>query len=526
MKDSMSHPASDTVDAPVPAARLGHSQPTSHLHFDTLVIGAGLSGIGTACHLTEAFPHRSLAILERRERIGGTWDLFRYPGIRSDSDMLSYGYQFRLWDSPKVLADGASIRRYIQDTAKQYGIADKVQYGLKVSSANWNSQQRLWHLTAVHEASGGVRHFSCKFLLCCTGFFNHDEGFLPSFPGEEDFQGVRVHPQHWPEDLDYKGKRVVVIGSGATAATLIPAMADDTRHITMLQRSPSYIYSIPSADKITQVLSHLMPRRWANQLARKRNIVLYRAVYLACRRWPKLMRRVILGHVRRQIGPQADMRHFTPSYMPWDERLCAVPDGDLFKAIRSGKASVETGHIERFIHNGILLKSGQVLSADIIVTATGLRLQTLGGMSLSVDGVPYQLGEHLTYKGVLLENLPNLGWIFGYTNISWTLKLHLTGQYLCRLFRHMEQHGFDVVTPSDSDGNALDASIMNTLKSGYLTRDQHFLPRQGKAYPWHVPMHYGRDRKMLLEDAVEDGRLEFLRARQGGAEAQVSRAAG
>lgn len=486
----------------------------SNLHFDTLIIGAGLSGIGTACHLMGEFPNRNLAILERRECMGGTWDLFRYPGIRSDSDMLSYGYKFRLWDNPKVLADGASIRRYIQDTAKQYGLADKIHYGIKTLSANWCSQQRLWQLTVRHEASGDIRHYTCRFLLCCTGYYNHDEGFLPTFPGEDDFKGVRIHPQHWPEDLDYRDKNVVVIGSGATAATLIPAMADKTRHITMLQRSPSYIYSLPSTDKLTGALSRIMPASWALGLARKRNIVLYRAAYIACRQWPRLMRRIILAHVRRQVGPNADMRHFTPNYMPWDERLCAVPDGDLFKAIRNGQASVETDHIERFTEHGIRLKSGKELPADIIVTATGLRLQLLGGMSVSVDGTPYPVGEQMTYKGVLLENLPNMAWIFGYTNVSWTLKVGLAATYLCRLFRYMEQRNFDVVTPYDSANNALSDGIMNSMKSGYIQRDQHFLPRQGRSYPWFVFMHYGRDKKMLLKDPIEDHHLEFQRAQQ------------
>lgn len=486
----------------------------SNLHFDTLIIGAGLSGIGTACHLMGEFPNRNLAILERRECMGGTWDLFRYPGIRSDSDMLSYGYKFRLWDNPKVLADGASIRRYIQDTAKQYGLADKIHYGIKTLSANWCSQQRLWQLTVRHEASGDIRHYTCRFLLCCTGYYNHDEGFLPTFPGEDDFKGVRIHPQHWPEDLDYRDKNVVVIGSGATAATLIPAMADKTRHITMLQRSPSYIYSLPSTDKLTGALSRIMPASWALGLARKRNIVLYRAAYIACRQWPRLMRRIILAHVRRQVGPNADMRHFTPNYMPWDERLCAVPDGDLFKAIRNGQASVETDHIERFTEHGIRLKSGKELPADIIVTATGLRLQLLGGMNVSVDGTPYPVGEQMTYKGVLLENLPNMAWIFGYTNVSWTLKVGLAATYLCRLFRYMEQRNFDVVTPYDSANNALSDGIMNSMKSGYIQRDQHFLPRQGRSYPWFVFMHYGRDKKMLLKDPIEDHHLEFQHAQQ------------
>ncbi|WP_194792404.1 flavin-containing monooxygenase [Pseudomonas sp. UFMG81] len=498
----------------------------SNQHFDTLIIGAGLSGIGTACQLAKEFPERSLAILERRACIGGTWDLFRYPGIRSDSDMLSYGYKFRLWDSAKVLADGASIRRYIQDTAQQHGLAEKIQYGLKITSANWSSQQRLWQVEALHEASGTVRHYTCQFLLCCTGYYNHDDGFLPSFPGEDSFQGVRVHPQHWPEDLDYSGKQVVVIGSGATAATLIPAMADKTGHITMLQRSPSYIYSLPSTDKLTAALSRIMPARWALALARKRNIVLYRAAYIACRQWPRLMRRIILSHVRRQVGPDADMRHFTPHYMPWDERLCAVPDGDLFKAIRSGRASVETDHIERFTEHGILLKSGKQLPADIIIAATGLKLQVLGGMTVSVDGTPYPVGEQMTYKGVLLENLPNMAWIFGYTNVSWTLKVGLAATYLCRLMRYMQRNHFDVVTPYDNAGNALGDGIMNSMKSGYIQRDQQFLPRQGKSYPWFVFMHYGRDKKMLLKDPVEDDCLAFQRSTQGAYDARPSGVAG
>ena len=486
-------------------------------HYDILIIGAGLSGIGTACHIAENFPGKSLAILERRKRIGGTWDLFRYPGIRSDSDMLSYGYKFRLWNKPNILADGASIRRYIQDTAAQYGLTDKIHYNVKITNANWSSQQRLWQVTAVHEGTGDIRRYSCKFLLGCTGYYNQDDGFLPAFAGEENFKGIRIHPQHWPENLDYQGKKVVVIGSGATAATLIPAMAQTVGHITMLQRSPSYVYSLPSTDKLTAVLARLMPASWANRLARKRNILMYRAVYLACRQWPKLMRRIILSHVRKQVGPTVDMRHFTPTYMPWDERLCAVPDGDLFKSLRSGKASVETDHIERFTEKGILLKSGKELEADIIIAATGLRLQVLGGMTLSVDGAPCPVGEQMTYKGVLLENLPNMAWIFGYTNISWTLKVSIAAKYLCRLFRYMDTHNYDVVTPYDHENNALNDGIMSSMKSGYIQRDQQFLPRQGKTYPWHVFMHYGRDKNMLLKDPVQDSRLEFLPAFQDAA---------
>ncbi len=486
----------------------------SNNHFDILIIGAGLSGIGTACHLTKEFPNKSLAILERRDRIGGTWDLFRYPGIRSDSDMLSYGYKFRLWNSPKILADGAEIRRYIQSTAAEFGISDKIQYGLKVTHANWSSELRLWQLTALHEPSGTVRTYSCKQLLCCTGYYNQDDGFLPQFPGEESFKGIKIHPQHWPEDLNYKGKKVVVIGSGATAATLIPAMANTARHITMLQRSPSYIYALPSNDVLTLALSRIMPSEWALKLARKRNILMYRAIYAVCRRWPKLMRSFLLSHVRKQVGPDVDMRHFTPKYMPWDERLCAVPGGDMFKAIRDGKASVETDQIERFTKTGILLKSGKELEADIIITATGLQLQLLGGMELSVDGAPRAIGERMTYKGVLLEDLPNIAWLFGYTNAAWTLKVSVSAQYLCRLFAYMEKNRLEVVIPHDNGVNSTPNSIMHSMKSGYIQRDQQFLPRQGKTYPWQVAMNYGPDKKMLLKDTVEDSRLEFLPARK------------
>jgi cation diffusion facilitator CzcD-associated flavoprotein CzcO len=493
-------------------------------HHDILIIGAGLSGIGTACHFAKEFPNKSVAILERRHAIGGTWDLFRYPGIRSDSDMLSFSYKFRPWRKSRVLAEGPEIRQYIEDTAVEFGITDKIQFGLKITSADWSSQQRQWNLTALHEPSGATRHYSCKFLVCCTGYYNHDDGFLPHFPGEEDFKGVRVHPQHWPEDLDYTGKKVVVIGSGATAATLIPAMADRAGHVTMLQRSPSYIYSLPSVDKVTAALSKIMPAKWAIALGRKRNILVYRGVYLACRRWPKQMRSFLLSEVRKQIGPDLDMRHFTPKYNPWDERLCAVPDGDLFKSFREGKASVETDHIERFTEQGILLKSGKQLEADVIIAATGLKLQLLGGMTLSIDGKPCSPGELMTYKGVLMENVPNFSWIVGYTNISWTLKSTIAAEYLCRLFKHMDKYSLEVVTPFDNANNALDEGILG-LSSGYIQRDQHLLPRQGKTYPWKVLMHYGRDKKMLLNHPIEDSRLEFLATRQQTYDAQPTRVA-
>jgi monooxygenase len=478
-------------------------------HFDVLIIGAGLSGIGTACHVAADFPDKSIAVLERRERLGGTWDLFRYPGIRSDSDMFTFGYEFRPWTGTKVLADGASIRRYIADTAGEYGIDQKVHYGLQVLTADWSTADSQWTLTALNEATDEVRTYTCSFLASCTGYYNYDAGYLPTFPGSEDFGGELVHPQHWPEDLEYAGKKVVVIGSGATAVTLVPSMAAIAAHVTMLQRSPSYIFSLPANDKISAALGKVLPEGWVYALARKRNIGIQRGLYLACRRWPRLMRRFLLSQVRRKVGPDIDMRHFTPAYMPWDERLCAVPDGDLFEALSSGTASVVTDHIERFTPTGILLKSGAHLDADIIVTATGLDVQMVGGMKLSVDGEAHELHDHLTYKALLVEGLPNLAWVFGYTNAPWTLKSDLAGKYLCRLLRHMDDHGYTVVTPRDAEGSALDEGMLDQLQSGYVQRAKDTLPRQGSRGPWKVLMHYGHDSRMLLEDPVDDGVLEF-----------------
>jgi monooxygenase len=483
-------------------------------HHDVLIVGAGLSGIGTACHIARAFPNRRLALLERRRRIGGTWDLFRYPGIRSDSDMVSFGYEFKPWHDINVLADGASIRDYLEHAAIEGGIADKIQYGVKVTSADWSSEQRRWTLDVLDEPNGGTRKCSCSFLIICTGYYNHDAGLRPELPGEELFKGTLIHPQNWPDTLDYRGKKVVVIGSGATAVTLVPALAKLADHVTMLQRSPSYVFSLPSLDRMTAGLSLLLPRTWTYRLARWRNIRLQRAAYLGCRTFPHFMRRYLLAHVRRFIGPNVDMRHFTPNYLPWDERLCAVPDADLFKALREGKASMETDHIDCFTEHGIRLRSGKALPADIVIAATGLQLQMLGGLTLSVDGAPRSMGSVLTYKGLLLEGLPNLAWIFGYINASWTLKVDASAKYLCRLFNYMQTRHLDVVVPRDANNSALPVSILDSLRSGYVQRDQHLLPRQGRCYPWRVEMNYRLDKKMLLCDPIEDHRLRFVTAKR------------
>ena len=482
-------------------------------HFDTVIIGAGLSGIGTAAQLTAEFPHKTLAVLERRERLGGTWDLFRYPGIRSDSDMLTFGYKFRPWQELKVLVDGSSIRQYIADTAVEYGVDEKIQYGLKITRADWSSAESRWTVTAVHEATGETRHYTCGYLVSCTGYYNYDAGYLPTFPGVERFAGRCVHPQHWPEDLDYTGKKVVVIGSGATAVTLIPAMAGDAAHVTMLQRSPSYVFSLPAFDKISQALGRFLSEETVYKLGRKRNIVVQRSMYKACKRFPKTMRRFLLSQVRRRVGASVDMSHFTPNYMPWDERLCAVPDGDLFDVLASGEASVVTDQIETFTETGILLKSGRELEADIIVTATGLNLQMLGGMVLSIDGEARDLSDAMTYKGVLLQDLPNMAFMFGYTNAPWTLKSDMAGEYLCRLMRHMDDNGLAVATPRDVEGCATAEGMLDQLQSGYVQRGKDVMPRQGAKLPWQVLMHYEKDSRMLLDEPVEDGVLSFDAAR-------------
>jgi cation diffusion facilitator CzcD-associated flavoprotein CzcO len=478
-------------------------------HFDVLIIGAGLSGIGTACQVASQHPGKSIAVLERRERLGGTWDLFRYPGIRSDSDMFTFGYEFRPWHDLKVLADGASIRQYIADTATEYGIDRMVRYGLKIVAADWSSAESRWTLTALREETGETVTYTCGFLVSCTGYYNYDAGFLPDFPGAETFKGQQIHPQHWPEDLDYAGKKVVVIGSGATAVTLVPSMAGTAGHVTMLQRSPSYVFSVPALDKISQVLGRVLPDKQVYAFARWRNIAIQRGLYLACRRFPRAMRSFLLWQVKRKLGPGADMSHFTPSYMPWDERLCAVPDGDLFVALKAGDASIVTDHIETFTETGIKLESGRELEADIIVTATGLQVQMLGGMQISVDGEARALHEQMTYKGVLVEDLPNLAWIFGYTNAPWTLKSDIAGKYLSRLLKHMDDHGHLVATPRDADDSALDVGMLDSLQSGYVQRAKDTLPRQGSRNPWKVLMHYGQDSRMLLEEPIIDGLLQF-----------------
>ncbi|MGQ0530207.1 MAG: flavin-containing monooxygenase [Panacagrimonas sp.] len=498
----------------------------SHTPYDVLIIGAGLSGIGMACHLQIHSPGQRIAILDRRERLGGTWDLFRYPGIRSDSDMFTMGFGFRPWKSLKVLADGPAIREYIGDTAREYGVDKMIHYGLKVRKADWSSATRSWTVTARQEPSGETRTFTARFVVMATGYYNYAGGYLPDFPGIEQFQGTRIHPQFWPENLDYAGKRVVVIGSGATAVTLVPAMADKAAHVTMLQRSPTYMFTLPNYDKITEQMLRVLPESWVYKITRWRNTKFLRLSFQAARRWPRLMRKHLIGDVARRVGPEVDIRHFTPSYMPWDQRLCAIPDNDLFDTIKAGKASVVTDHIDRFTPTGIRLKSGQELPADIVVTATGLNLQTFGGIEVTVDGTPHRVAGKKAYKATLIEDLPNLAWIVGYTNLSWTMKADLASAYVCRLLNHMRAKNYEVATPVDRANCTSDESIFGSLSSGYVQRGKDQMVRQGTQAPWKVTHHYESDKPMLLEAPIEDDVLEFTRRGASAAEsAKLARAA-
>lgn len=475
---------------------------------DVLIIGAGISGIGAACQLAEECPDKSFAILDRRENIGGTWDLFRYPGVRSDSDVFTMGFGFKPWNRTQILADGPAIRDYLRAAADDYGVYDKMHFGVQVTAIDWTSDEQCWVVSTQSTQGGAAETWRCKFLTMGTGYYNHDQGYTPELRGIEKFEGPVVHPQKWPQDLDYAGKRVVIIGSGATAVTLVPALAEKTAHVTMLQRSPSYIFSVPIEDHISAVLKKFLSDEQVYALARWRHIQIYKALWKTSKRHPAIMRRLLLGLVRKQVGAE-QMHHFTPSYNPWDERLCAVPGNDLFKAMNRGDASVVTEHIDHITTDGIVLQSGEKLQADIIITATGLELQMLGGADLRVDGKNKDLSKLMMYKAVLMQDLPNFAWIMGYVNYPWTLKADIAGKYICRLLKHMDTHDYQVATPVDDEDCAIDSHFMDALDSGYVNRYAHQMPRQSDRLPWRVLSDYPRDKVMLLEDPIEDGVLRL-----------------
>lgn len=478
-------------------------------HVDVLIIGAGLSGIGAAHHIHSAFPRRTYAILEAREAIGGTWDLFRYPGVRSDSDMHTLGYRFRPWTQAKSIADGPSILEYIRQTAADAGIDRHIRFGHRVVKASWSTEEPKWTVTAEHD--GKQVELTTSLLYLCTGYYHYEAGHTPKFPGISQFGGTVVHPQHWPADLDYKGKKVVVIGSGATAVTLVPAMASDAEHVTMLQRSPTYIATMPGEDKIANRLRELLGNRRAYSITRWKNVAVATLIYQLSRRRPGLVKSLLRKAAARQLPRDYDIdTHFTPRYQPWDQRLCLAPDGDIFRAIRRGRASVVTGHIREFTPTGIRLESGSTVDADIVVTATGLRLLAFGGMRLIVDGDEVKLPETMAYKGMMLSGVPNFVFTIGYTNASWTLKADLVSEYVVRLLRHMDAHGYSRCVPTNDDPTVTEQPLLD-FQAGYVLRAIHEFPKAGSRAPWQLGMSYAHDVVNLRFGKIDDGALRFAR---------------
>jgi len=469
---------------------------------DVLIVGAGISGIGAAAHLTQKHPGKSYAILEARDAIGGTWDLFRYPGIRSDSDLHTFCYAFKPWLEEKAIADAASILDYVRETATDYGVTGNIRFGHAVREASWSTEDACW--TVVAEHAGERVELSARWLFCAGGYYRYDHGHAPGFPGAERFAGTIVHPQQWPEDLDYAGKRVVVIGSGATAMTIVPAMAEEAEHVTMLQRTPTYVLPAPAVDPIADRLKRWLGPVRAHRVARRKNILLARWVYRGSRRWPERVRRLIRRINVKALPDGYDVdTHFNPPYSPWDQRLCLVPDGDLFRAIRRGTASVVTDRIATFTETGVELESGEHLEADVIVTATGLKLLPLAGVSYSVDGEPVVLRDKLTYKGMMLTGVPNFVYAVGYTNASWTLKVDLTCEHFCRLLRLMDEAGHDWCSPEWPDPREPTRPLLD-FSAGYVQRSVDEFPRQGARAPWELSMDYLHDRKVLVNGPVGD----------------------
>jgi cation diffusion facilitator CzcD-associated flavoprotein CzcO len=473
-------------------------------HVDVLIVGAGLSGIGAACHLQRMCPGKTFAILEARESIGGTWDLFRYPGIRSDSDMFTLGYSFRPWVQAKAIADGGSILDYVRQTARDTGVDRTIRYRHRVIGAQWSTGQARWTVQAKRGDTGETVTLTCDFLYACAGYYRYDEGHTPHFEGSEQFGGQIVHPQHWPQDLDCSGKRVVVIGSGATAVTLVPALAAAAEHVTMLQRSPSYVVSLPACDPIADALRRRLPTKLAYSTVRWKNVLMTMANFQLCRRAPRRMRKLFGNLVAKQLPEGYDVEtHFNPTYDPWDQRLCVVPDGDLFKALSAGQASMLTGEIRRFTPTGIELASGEHVDADVIVTATGLNLLLLGGMQLTVDGTAIDPGSTVAYKGMMLCGVPNMALTLGYTNASWTLKADLVAQYVCRLLAHMDASGASICTPQ-APHPALPTDPIIDLKAGYVLRSIQKLPKQGPSAPWRLHQNYVKDVRLLKRGPLDD----------------------
>ena len=479
-------------------------------HLDVVIVGAGISGVSAAWHLQDRCPTKSYAILEKRSAMGGTWDLFRYPGIRSDSDMYTLGFRFRPWTGRKAIADGGPILDYVNSTAAMYGIDKHIRLNHKVLGADWSNADNRW--TVQIENNGTLSTITCSFLFLCSGYYNYEQGYVPTFAGSEDFTGPIIHPQNWPEDLDYADKNIVVIGSGATAVTLVPALANSgAKHVTMLQRSPTYIVSQPAKDKMADRLNRWLPDKAAYTAVRWKNILRQSALYGACQKWPHRMRNILLHYVKRQLPEGYDVeKHFGPHYNPWDQRLCLVPNGDLFRAIRHGQAEVVTDTIERFTATGIRLNSGREVPADIIVTATGLNMQVFGGATVTVDGQPVDLTKTMAYKGMMLSGLPNMAYTVGYTNIGWTLKADLVSEFACRLLNYMDDNGFDTVVVEHPGSDVEERPFMD-FTPGYVLRALDELPKQGSRTPWRLNQNYLRDIRLIRRGKIADEGLRFAK---------------
>lgn len=502
-------------------------------HFDVLIIGAGLSGIGAGARLRMECPDKTFAILEGREAMGGTWDLFQYPGVRSDSDMYTLGYRFRPWTDPKAIADGPAILKYIRETSAAYDLDKDIRYSHRVIRVEWSSDDARWTLEAETRPEGSVPahcesdgspqrrgdagkeekkgeavRLTCNFLYLCTGYYDYEAGYTPAWPGFDQYQGTVIHPQKWPQDLDYSGKRVIVIGSGATAVTLVPALAKTAEHVTMLQRSPTYVVSRPSVDKIANGLRSVLPDKAAYVISRWKNVLLGIFFYTLSRKRPSAMKRLLAKGVRKELGDDIADKHFRPSYNPWDQRICLVPDSDLFAAIRDGRASVVTDEIDSFTEKGIRLASGDYLEADIIVTATGLVLKIMAGLTLIVDGETVDLSNKFAYKGMMYNDVPNLAQAFGYTNASWTLKCDLTSEYVCRLLKYMDAKDWEQCFPQ-IDGDSIKPEPVLDFNSSYVLRALDSLPSQGSKPPWRLYQNYVRDLSMLRYGRVDDGTMNL-----------------
>jgi monooxygenase len=478
-------------------------------HVDVLIVGAGLSGIGAGHQLRANFPAKSYAILEARHEIGGTWSLFKYPGVRSDSDMHTLGYRFRPWIDDKAIADGPAILDYVRETARDGDVERHIRFGQRAVRASWSSSESTWTVDVQHVDTDEITRMTCGFLFMCSGYYRYDEGFTPDFKGVADFTGDIVHPQHWPEDLDYAGKRVVVIGSGATAVTLVPAMSKDAEHVTMLQRSPTYIVALPEKDRLANSMRRVLPTKFVYSFTRWKNVLRVMASYQLSRRRPAVMKSILRKMLVKQLPADYDIdTHFTPTYNPWDQRLCVVPDGDLFRALRKGRASVVTDHIDTFTEKGLRLRSGAELDADVIVTATGLNLLAFGGIELTVDGEAVNLPDHMTYKGIMLSEVPNFAFGIGYTNASWTLKIDLTYDYIWRLLKHMDATGTTWCVPRLRDPSVVASPLMD-FSSGYVLRSIDQFPKSGSKGPWRLRMNYLVDRVALSRGSVDDGDMEF-----------------